>query len=116
MDRRRSTGRRHGTNVQSFLLSSLLLGVLVAAGVVVIVKIRSWWQGGPDDHGDWETALAGYKELRDRGMLSDEEYRKIRTLVEPHVQSMPMAPSRTVTSVADRSTGNNPVEPSEEMN
>jgi len=34
-------------------------------------------------HGDWETTLATYKNLRDEGVLSEEEFRKIRTLVEP---------------------------------
>ena len=101
-------------NVQSFLLSSLLLGVIVAIGVIAIVRIRSWWQADPDDRGDWENVLAGYKGLRDRGMLSDDEYRKIRTLVEPHVQSLPMAPSRVVPT-AEPTEANDPARHSEEQ-
>jgi hypothetical protein len=100
--------------VQSFLLSSLLLGVLVAAGVAAIVKIRSWWQSGPDDRDDWENTLAEYKSLRDRGVLSDEEFRKIRTLVEPRVQSMPMAPSRDAVPAAERADASDPTHPSDE--
>jgi hypothetical protein len=38
---------------------------------------------GHAGHGDWETMLAAYKNLRDEGVLSEEEFRKIRTLVEP---------------------------------
>jgi hypothetical protein len=38
---------------------------------------------GHGGHGDWETMLAAYKNLRDEGVLSEEEFRKIRTLVEP---------------------------------
>jgi len=37
--------------------------------------------------GDWETTLAAYKNLRDEGVLSEEEFRKIRTLVEPRSRS-----------------------------
>jgi hypothetical protein len=39
--------------------------------------------GGVVGHGDWENTLAAYKNLRDEGVLSEEEFRKIRTLVEP---------------------------------
>lgn len=102
--------------MQSFLLSSLLLGGIVAASVAVIVKIRSWRQGSSDDRGDWENALAGYKDLRDRGVLSDEEYRKIRTLVEPHVQSLPMAPSRSGVPAAEQVSEHNAEQSSEEPN
>jgi hypothetical protein len=116
MDCRRPRRRRHWNPVQSFLLSSLLLGVLVAVGVAAIVRIRSWWQPGPEDRDDWESTLAEYKDLRDRGMLSDEEFRKIRTLVEPRVQSMPMAPSRDVMPAAERADTSDPTHPSEEQN
>ncbi len=74
---------RAGKVVQSFLISALLLAVFVAAGIVAIVTIRSRYRGRGAEGGDWESALAGYKNLRDKGVLSDEEYRKIRTLVEP---------------------------------
>ena len=116
MDCRRPRCRRHRKPVQSFLLSSLLLGVLVAVGVAAIVKIRSWWQSGPEDRDDWESTLAEYKGLRDRGMLSDEEFRKIRTLVEPRVRSVPMAPSRDVVPAAERADASDPTHPSEEQN
>lgn len=72
-------------DVQSFLVSALLLAAFVAAGVVAIITIRSRYRDRGTDGGDWESALAGYKNLRDKGVLSDEEYRKIRTLVEPRV-------------------------------
>jgi len=72
--------------VQSFVVSAVLLGLFVAVGVVAIVAVRSWWQQSGADHGDWEAALVGYKNLRDKGVLSEEEYRKISTLVEPHVR------------------------------
>lgn len=72
--------------MQSFLISALMLAALVAAGVVVIVTIRSRYRGSGAEGGDWESALAGYKNLRDKGVLSDEEYRKIRTLVEPRAE------------------------------
>lgn len=69
--------------MQSFLISALMLAAFVATGIVAIVTIRSRYRGRGAEGGDWESALAGYKNLRDKGVLSDEEYRKIRTLVEP---------------------------------
>jgi hypothetical protein len=70
--------------------AAVLLGGLVAA-ILAIRTVQGWARNARDDggksgRGDWENALAGYKNLRDQGVLSDEEYRKIRTLVEPHLQ------------------------------
>lgn len=73
--------------MQSFVISALLLAAFVAAGVVLIVTIRSRLRQGDGAHESWETTLAEYKSLRDKGVLSPEEYRKIRTLVEPRVES-----------------------------
>jgi hypothetical protein len=72
--------------VQAFLFSSILLGLIVAIGIAAIVAVRSRWLDAGSDHGDWESSLVGYKNLRDKGVLSEEEYRKISTLVEPHVR------------------------------
>ncbi|NDC53474.1 MAG: SHOCT domain-containing protein [Planctomycetia bacterium] len=73
--------------MQTFLTSALLLAAFVTAGIVVIVALRARFRGADADHGAWETALAEYKHLRDKGVLSAEEYRKIRTLVEPRIES-----------------------------
>ena len=69
------------------LAGALLLGVLIGIGIVAIVIIRSWSRRSSADRGDWESVLSDYKNLRDKGVLSEEEYRKIRTLVNPHLQS-----------------------------
>jgi len=100
--------------VQSLLASGLVLGLLVGGGVAVIVAIRSRWGSDRADRGDWENALARYRDLRDRGVLSDDEYRKIRTLVEPHMRLMPMATSRVEPPVADRADAIHTAQPSEE--
>jgi len=68
---------------------ALLAGV--ALFLVLLQALQAWVKRSQVDEpqsgrGDWEKALADYKNLRDQGVLSDEEYRKIRTLVEPHVQ------------------------------
>ena len=68
--------------MQAFLAGALLLGVLIGIGIVAIVTIRSWSRRTSADRGDWESVLSDYKNLRDKGVLSEEEYRKIRTLVE----------------------------------
>ena len=66
-----------------FMLNALLLAGFVAAGVVVIVTIRARMRSAARQHESWETTLAGYRELRDKGVLTADEYRKIKTLVEP---------------------------------
>ncbi|MFM7293169.1 MAG: hypothetical protein ACKO6B_18340 [Planctomycetia bacterium] len=77
--------------VQAFLISAVVLGVLVGVGIAAIIAVRAWWLEPETDHGDWESSLVGYKNLRDKGVLSEEEYRKISTLVEPHVRPDTMA-------------------------
>jgi hypothetical protein len=64
----------------------LLLILVLGAGIVAIVTIRARWLAPGDDRGDWEKTLVNCKNLRDEGVLSDEEYRKIRTLVEPRLR------------------------------
>jgi hypothetical protein len=72
--------------VQAYFISVVLLGLLVAIGVAVITAFRSRWLEPRADHGDWESSLVTYRNLRDKGVLSEEEYRKISTLVEPYVR------------------------------
>jgi len=69
-----------------------LLVVAVGGGVFLIFAIRKRFGpgSGPETgsgRGDWERTLADYKNLRDEGVLSEEEFRKIRTLVEPQVRN-----------------------------
>ncbi|MCE9629144.1 MAG: hypothetical protein K8S94_00285 [Planctomycetia bacterium] len=64
----------------------ILLALLVGAGIVAIVMIRARWRPVVDDQVEWERTLVGYKNLRDQGVLSEEEYRNIRTLVEPRTR------------------------------
>ncbi|MFM7245340.1 MAG: hypothetical protein ACKO40_14375 [Planctomycetaceae bacterium] len=72
--------------VPPFLTALALLVVVVGAGIGVIVAIRGAWLRTQDDRSEWERTLGGYKNLRDRGVLSEQEYRNIRTLVEPHTR------------------------------
>ena len=71
----------------SFLVTTVMLALVVAAGAGAIVMIRTRWLRQVDDRGDWERTLVEYKNLRDEGVLSEEEFRKIRTLVEPRMRS-----------------------------
>jgi hypothetical protein len=73
--------------------------VVVVAGVVAVASLRrrllpagsrSGFRAGnhqpkmgESGRGDWENMLASYKNLRDEGVLSEEEFRKVRTLVDP---------------------------------
>jgi len=72
--------------MQSFLINAFLLAAFVTGGIVAIVMIRSRLLMSEGKHDSWETTLAEYKNLRDKGVLSTEEYRKIRTLVEPRIE------------------------------
>jgi len=77
--------------VVSFLVSSLLLIALVAGGLAVIVATREKLRGVGTDRGDcdetWEQTLAEYKNLRDRGVLNEDEYRRIKTFVDPSTRT-----------------------------
>ncbi len=75
-----------GGPLPPFLTAIVLLVVLVAAGVGAIVAIRRAWLRSQDDRAEWERTLGDYKNLRDRGVLSEQEYRNIRTLVEPRTR------------------------------
>jgi len=82
--------------VVQILVTLLGLALLVGVGIVVIVMIRSRLVS-EDERGDWEKTLVDYKNLRDEGVLSDEEYRKIRTLVEPRLRvGMPREPAANI--------------------
>lgn len=72
--------------VPAFLLSAALLAIVVAVGVAAIVTIRDRWLRSTNDQADWERTLAGCKNLRDEGVLTAEEFRNIRTLVEPRTR------------------------------
>lgn len=72
--------------MSTYVASVLLLALVVGGGVVAIVMIRARWLQPGDDQGDWERTLVNYKNLRDEGVLSEEEYRNIRTLVEPRTR------------------------------
>jgi hypothetical protein len=78
--------------VPAFVTSVILLVLLVGAGVVAIVMIRATWFRSPDERLEWERTLANCKILRDEGVLSEEEYRNIRTLVEPRTRVGAPAP------------------------
>lgn len=89
--------------VQSFLVTAAVLILLVGAGVWTIAYVRSRWSAdGGDDRGDWEKTLVAYKNLRDEGVLSEEEFRKIRTLVEPRLHTGPAGPHASQRSDAER--------------
>jgi len=77
----------------SLLGGFAVLAVIVGGGIVAIWAARRHWlaadgsTGGEGaDPGDWEKSLVDYKNLRDEGVLSEEEFRRIRTLVEPRTR------------------------------
>ncbi|MGA0040775.1 MAG: hypothetical protein ACO3NZ_13085 [Pirellulales bacterium] len=84
--------------MSSFLISVVALLVLLSLGIAIIVKVRAWTSESSGNPDRWESTLADYRNLRNKGVLSEEEYRKIRTLVEPGDRG-------SVSSLADVSSG-----------
>ena len=88
-----------GPGILAALPSVVMLLAAVVAGVVGLVWVRrrlllpessaAFRSGkgrtklGESGRGDWENMLVSSKNLRDEGVLSEEEFRKVRTLVEP---------------------------------
>lgn len=70
----------------AFLATAFLLALLIGVGGAAIVMIRRARGRALDDQVEWERTLGRYKNLRDQGVLSEEEYRNIRTLVEPRTR------------------------------
>ena len=71
------------TGIQRALILGGVIACAVLAGAAVIMLVQKAMTKPADDRGDWVKTLVEYKNLRDDGVLSEEEYRKIRTLVEP---------------------------------
>jgi hypothetical protein len=65
---------------------TLLLAAALAAAVLVLVAVQAWVRREGKDRGVWENTLVDWRNLRDEGVLSEEEYRKVRTLVEPRTR------------------------------
>jgi hypothetical protein len=86
--------------LNAFVVSAALLALVVAAGVAAIVAIRSRMRAS-DDRATWERTLTDYKNLRDEGVLSEEEYRNIRTLVEPRTRFSVPAPDERHSPAVD---------------
>ncbi|MBT7729017.1 MAG: hypothetical protein HN703_09060 [Planctomycetaceae bacterium] len=90
------------------LIHSLILLAVVVSGIVVIVLIREKLHGTGAGRGDcdetWEQKLAEYKKLRDRGVLEEDEYRRIRTLGDPFPKDAENIP-KTLPGILKRATG-----------
>ena len=94
--------------VISFLISSLLLIALVAGGIALIVAIRGTVREPGVGRGDCdetrEQQLAEYKNLRDRGVLSEAEYRSIKTSVDLSARTPLTTSSEPSAAAAERTT------------
>lgn len=87
-----------GSGLGRTVFSLAVLLATIGAGVAAIVWLRRGLLPagnragngrpgmGESGRGDWENMLAACKNLRDEGGLSEEEFRKVRTLAEPHLR------------------------------
>jgi hypothetical protein len=58
-----------------------ILFVLLAIGGMTIARVRAWHRRQGVDRAGWENMLADCKNLESQGVLSEDEYRKIRTIL-----------------------------------
>jgi hypothetical protein len=72
----------------------LLMLIVLTAGLVGILGVRRRLlsRSGVDRFGrsggeDWSGGLAPFKKLRDEGVLSEQEFRRLTTLVDPHART-----------------------------
>ncbi len=72
------------THWLSLMAALAILGGLVAVGWYVIPKLRAKALQNERDNADW---LANFRELRERGELSEAEFRTIRTTLAGQYQS-----------------------------
>ena len=77
---------RTGCAVPPLLVVVILLAVAIGVGLIAVQRVRRWLRRDGDDRGVWERALVEWRNLRDEGVLTEEEYRKVRTLVEPRTR------------------------------
>ena len=74
---------------------AIVLAAVLAGGAVATMVVRRWRRRTADDRADWERTLVEWRNLRDEGVLTEEEFRKVRTLVEPRTRiGMPDPRSR----------------------
>lgn len=66
-----------------FVLWAAIGAALVAIGVYVVMKVRTWSREGIAGTHD---LLTNFRELHDQGELSDEEYRKVKTTLAARLQ------------------------------
>lgn len=59
------------------------LVALVAVALVVIAWLRREARRPVAGREDWEETLVAYKNLRIKGVLDEDEYRKIRAVLDP---------------------------------
>ena len=60
------------------VLSTLaLLGLLT----YFIVKVRLWYTGDEEDSCDWQTTLTEFRQLEEKGLITREEFQRIKNQV-----------------------------------
>ncbi|MFM8578880.1 MAG: hypothetical protein ACKOCN_08785 [Planctomycetaceae bacterium] len=80
------------------------LVALVSITLVVIAWIRREMRRPGEGRADWEETLATYKNLQRKGVLDEDEYRKIRTILDPNVSSAGRGDSTGHSSRSEKAT------------
>jgi hypothetical protein len=72
-----------------------LLSVVAGIGLlaVLVYLIRAWFSDNDDPAASDNVLLSEYREMNQRGELSDEEYRIIKGRFAPRIGSTPLSPT-----------------------
>ncbi len=57
--------------------------ILITVGAYLVARVRSWFQESPPPANE---LLTNFRELHSKGVLSDEEYRTIKSMLAERLQ------------------------------
>ena len=90
-----------------------VLSTLALVGLLtyILFKVREWYSEEDEEICDWQTSLTEYRQLKEQGLITAEEFQRIKQQIisrDPELQK----PGRESQSSSDGSA--NPVEGSHE--
>jgi len=91
------------------IVSTLALLVLLA---IIVWKLREWYSDTEGEACDWQTSLTDYRELQQNGLITPEEFQKIKQrIISKDASLAPRAKPEVVSSAGSA----DPVDDSQEV-